>query len=259
MLGLLPVPGGLICFQQKQFDKKHVRCFSSWMQPVNLLSMETFEGSTDRPAARAVPPVELRVVGGNRALDLCNSRSGPHDGGTDIDGLTRADDVVPWAVHAGVITSDEAAAVSESDDPELAESVHAQLSALRDDAHAVFHAIAAGVEPPLRALDDLRLADRRARDRARYVRHGDGYTSTWPVSDRTAIVDRVAHAASTLLDNGPLSRVRQCAGCSFLFLDESKNGSRRWCSMDDCGREEKMRLYVERRRSRTKAAAATKQ
>ncbi|WP_431899638.1 CGNR zinc finger domain-containing protein [Micromonospora chalcea] len=37
-----------------------------------------------------------------------------------------------------------------------------------------------------------------------------------------------------------------------LFIDESKNRSRRWCSMDDCGTAEKIRRYVEVRRIRTR-------
>ena len=45
----------------------------------------------------------------------------------------------------------------------------------------------------------------------------------------------VVHAASTLLIDGPLDRVKGCASCRFHFLDESRNRSRRWCSMEDCG------------------------
>jgi predicted RNA-binding Zn ribbon-like protein len=228
--------------------------------------METFDQLSKTPAVRGVSPQELRVVGGNAALDLCNSRSGPHQGGIDIDGLTRIDDLVPWAVHTGVLTAEEGSALVATDDPGAsgpdtdrrpASSALADLLALRERAHAVFHAVASGAEPSVAALHDLRLAEREAQDRAQYLREGDGYGYTWPATDKTVIVDRVAHAASVLLGDGPLSRVKQCAGCSFLFLDESKNGSRRWCSMDDCGREAKKRLYVERRRSRAHAGSAT--
>ena len=45
----------------------------------------------------------------------------------------------------------------------------------------------------------------------------------------------VAHAAVQLLTAGELDRIKVCGGCRFLFIDESKNRSRRWCSMDDCG------------------------
>lgn len=205
------------------------------------------------PTPRTVPAHELRIVGGNAALDLCNSRSGPHDGGTDIDALVETDHIVPWALHAGVITADEADELNRrtasSSAADAADSLAALLG-LRAQAHAVFAALAAGAEPESAALGALRQADLDAVGRAAQVRDGDRYGFSWPASTPAAVVDRVAHAAAQLLRDGPLSRVKQCAGCSFLFVDESKNGSRRWCSMDDCGREAKMRLYVERRRAR---------
>ena len=58
----------------------------------------------------------------------------------------------------------------------------------------------------------------------------------------------VARDAAELL-GGPLaSRVRECAGqdCTLLFLDESRGGSRRWCSMDGCGARSKMSNYRKR-------------
>ncbi|WP_052227041.1 CGNR zinc finger domain-containing protein [Microbacterium mangrovi] len=209
----------------------------------------------EQATPRAVPAHELRIVGGNAALDLCNSRSGPHDGGTDIDSLTEAVHIVPWAVHAGVISAGEAdelgrggASSSDADATDLDALVR-----LREQAHAVFAALAAGADPDPEAMDELRRAETDAAGRARQVRVEDHYEYSWPASSRAVVRDRVAHAAAELLRDGPLSRVKQCAGCSFLFLDESKNGSRRWCSMEDCGREAKMRLYVERRRARSAA------
>jgi predicted RNA-binding Zn ribbon-like protein len=41
--------------------------------------------------------------------------------------------------------------------------------------------------------------------------------------------------------------VRACGGCGWLFLDTSKNHSRRWCSMDACGNQAKARRHYRRR------------
>ncbi|WP_433166037.1 CGNR zinc finger domain-containing protein [Kribbella sp. CA-247076] len=60
----------------------------------------------------------------------------------------------------------------------------------------------------------------------------------------------VAHAAYELLTSPRAARIKRCAGCPWLFLDQSKNGSRRWCSMEICGTSEKVRLYVTRRAAR---------
>jgi predicted RNA-binding Zn ribbon-like protein len=55
------------------------------------------------------------------------------------------------------------------------------------------------------------------------------------------------------LTSGPLGRVKGCAGCNWLFVDESKNKSRRWCSMEECGTHAKMRRYVARRAAKRKS------
>jgi predicted RNA-binding Zn ribbon-like protein len=51
----------------------------------------------------------------------------------------------------------------------------------------------------------------------------------------------VAQAAIDLLRSDRLPRLKGCARCSWLFLDQTKNRSRRWCSMADCGTAEKLR------------------
>ncbi|MGA8110020.1 MAG: ABATE domain-containing protein [Acidobacteriaceae bacterium] len=55
-------------------------------------------------------------------------------------------------------------------------------------------------------------------------------------------------AAADLLSATDASRVRQCTQCVVHFLDTSKKGSRRWCSMNLCGNKLKVAAYQRRRR-----------
>ena len=59
---------------------------------------------------------------------------------------------------------------------------------------------------------------------------------------------RLAVDASDLLTSTDLDRVRECSGdtCSWLFLDRSRNRSRRWCDMADCGNRAKARRHYSR-------------
>jgi predicted RNA-binding Zn ribbon-like protein len=43
-------------------------------------------------------------------------------------------------------------------------------------------------------------------------------------------------------------RLRECQGerCGWLFIDSSKSGRRRWCTMEDCGNRAKARRYYQR-------------
>ena len=128
-------------------------------------------------------------------------------------------------------------------------------SSCGDTLDRLFRTVAHGEAP--READLARLAgdEAAALSQARLVPAGGGYGWSW---DGDETLERplwpVVHAAVALLTGGPLDRVKGCASCRFLFVDESRNRSRRWCSMDDCGTQDKMRAYVARRR----AARATR-
>jgi predicted RNA-binding Zn ribbon-like protein len=60
----------------------------------------------------------------------------------------------------------------------------------------------------------------------------------------------IAQSAVELLTEGELRRIKQCPGagdCGWLFYDTSRNGTRRWCSMEGCGSRVKMRRQYARR------------
>ena len=83
----------------------------------------------------------------------------------------------------------------------------------------------------------------------------DGRARISWIADRAEVVGwAVAYAAHELLTSSQLPRVKRCAGCPWLYLDQSKNSSRRWCTMEDCGKNAKMKRYVERRTARRASA-----
>lgn len=57
----------------------------------------------------------------------------------------------------------------------------------------------------------------------------------------------LAHAAAMLFANADRERVRKCDQCVLHFVDTSKKGTRRWCSMQLCGNRLKVAAYVARR------------
>jgi predicted RNA-binding Zn ribbon-like protein len=52
-------------------------------------------------------------------------------------------------------------------------------------------------------------------------------------------------AAQLLTDRDP-QRLRKCSSCALHFLDTSKKGTRRWCSMAMCGNRSKVAAYARR-------------
>jgi predicted RNA-binding Zn ribbon-like protein len=217
------------------------------LQPVNCGLMETLE-----TVAR------MRLVGGDLALDFLNTRAGPPGApGTD-DAIAAYDDVVDWGEHVGQLTAQDANRLRREarGHPSKARRTFEHALGLRDRLDAVFRAIAAGRPPTTADIRTLRDEEAAALKRAELAADGGGYDWTWS-SDRGLgrPVWPVVHAAIELLTRGQLDRIKACGGCSFLFLDESKNRSRRWCSMEDCGAAEKGRRFVARRAARRHAGS----
>jgi predicted RNA-binding Zn ribbon-like protein len=186
--------------------------------------------------------MELRLLGGALALDFVNTVD-PLVGPDAVEFLDRPEALREWALLAGL----EPPAHPTQEDLDRA-------LALRRDLHAVFGAVAHGDEPPGAALGRIHDGYASVLGRAGLERGGAGYR--WQPSGG---VDRllwpVLSSAIELLTTPALARVRECEdheACGWLFLDASRNGTRRWCSMSGCGAKAKMRRY----RARQAAARA---
>jgi predicted RNA-binding Zn ribbon-like protein len=84
------------------------------------------------------------------------------------------------------------------------------------------------------------------------AQNGRGFSLAWDDSDDLRrMLWPVALSAADLLAGEQGTPVKLCGmwettGCSWLFVDESRNGSRRWCSMKDCGNRAKARRHYRR-------------
>ncbi len=172
-------------------------------------------------------------VAGRLSLNFCNSLS-PTRRPTLRDRIATSDDFLAWARRAGAKLSEKPAA-----------KTLARLHRLRAALTGIFHALAQDGTPPASDLAVLNeeLAEARAAERLVSSGSGFGVEDTAP-----EFIDRFRHAiardAAALL-TGDLRRVKRCPShdCLWLFHDDSKNLSRRWCAMDDCGTLAKVRRY----------------
>jgi predicted RNA-binding Zn ribbon-like protein len=124
--------------------------------------------------------------------------------------------------------------------------------ALRETIYRLFDAQAQGKTLVARDLDALNQALAGAPARTTLKRGRDGYD--WDVDTRSgtalALLAPVLWSAGDLLAGPRLGRVRRCANpeCGWLFLDDSRAGKRRWCSMSSCGNRAKARRHYHRSR-----------
>jgi predicted RNA-binding Zn ribbon-like protein len=196
-------------------------------------------------------PVEHRpllIVGGNPALDLANTVDAPGLR-TEFDHLQHPATALAWAERAGLIDDRQRSELARYADrlPDLAVSELRRLHRLRRAVEEVFGAIADRTDIPETGWAALRRAAGEAVAAAVPDRRGDHVHPTWDLATLEALSRPLAYAGWDLLTSGPLGRVKRCPACPWIYLDQSKNGSRRWCAMDDCGKAVKMRRYVAKR------------
>jgi predicted RNA-binding Zn ribbon-like protein len=174
----------------------------------------------------------MALVGGALCLDFTNTITARGSPG-EKEYLRSSAHLLAWARRAGI--------GAEIDLPEtLPAALLPRAKALRGALHVLF----AGGD----ALADLNAWLAPALGHRRL---GPGYAWCWAhTKDPGRILWPVAVSAAELLASGDAGKVRACAGegCGWLFLDRTKNGSRRWCEMAVCGNRAKAR--ARRARSR---------
>jgi predicted RNA-binding Zn ribbon-like protein len=185
----------------------------------------------------------VRLVGGRPALDFVNTL---HDWYRQP-----AEDYVPdgphylrWAERAGLLERREARIAALGG---VSPSTMTEVRRLREQLHEVFVACIEGRRPEAAAVAGLDTWVQRAW-RAQTLAPEGGVQLVWKAEaiDAALPLRRLALDALDILQTVPRDRLKQCAAeskCGWLFVDESKNNSRRWCSMDTCGAESKMRRY----------------
>ena len=192
--------------------------------------------------------------GGSLCLDYINTVE-PRTGPVEREWLTGYADLVVWARHGDLLDEAAADALLRAAAERPADSRAAFRTAidLREGLFRLFAAIVDGTTPADADLEVLRCAYAAATAHGRLVSRGDGFAWAWDAGES---LDRpwwpVAVSAMELLSHGPLDRIKQCPtdeGCSWLFIDATKNRSRRWCSMEDCGSQIKARRQTDRRRA----------
>jgi len=178
-------------------------------------------------------------VGGHVALDFANTVSW-RGTSRERDHIASAPALLRWAREAGLIDDDGAAFDGDAD--RLVAEAHRLRAAIRDtfDAAAVGNGGAGRAELlaiARHSLGSARLAGRPAK------------LSFDAVAD--AILGGIAWAAIELLGSDRLGRVKTCQpdDCRWLFLDTTRNGSRRWCDMQACGNRAKVAHHRRQRRA----------
>lgn len=186
---------------------------------------------------------------GHLALDFANTVNW-HASQEPRESLHTYRDLLEWSRQAGLLTRAQVEQLGQSSERSGEEALQ-RAQSLREAIYRIFRDLSHDDGPRPEDLDLLSDHYQAAVAHARLVRAGDRYRWTWEqaASEPDRVLWPVARAAVELLFSDDLDRVGQCAddrGCGWLFIDTSRNRSRRWCSMESCGNRAKARRYYRR-------------
>ncbi|MBM3622655.1 MAG: hypothetical protein FJX20_18400 [Alphaproteobacteria bacterium] len=137
--------------------------------------------------------------------------------------------------------------------PKQAEQALRQSVAIREAIHDAFAQVASGRQPDATVLAPLNqaLAQAPGRTSLRPSDRGMAWTLPRMQASVPALLASVLWSAGDLMMSGKLDRVRRCANdkCQWLFLDDSRGGTRRWCTMSSCGNRAKAHRHYARKKS----------
>jgi predicted RNA-binding Zn ribbon-like protein len=205
----------------------------------------------------------FKSLGGHPSLDYVNTVGAwvvdPKQKGSRKETVLREKlsgyaDLVAWGQYSHLLTDTEAKQLlrSASQQPKSAGNVFKRALNLRAALYRLFKAVV-----QQRQSDPLDI--RNLNDELLIARNHQILTSTrsklaWSWTTFDSDLDRMLWPltvyAAELLAAADLSRLRQCRGeeCGWFFMDVSRNRSRQWCEMRDCGNLAKVKRYRQRKR-----------
>ena len=189
-------------------------------------------------------------VGNHLALDFLNTRpvlaEGPQELLPDVDALVR------WLVASGVLTRQKGKALARKwrDLPQAAGFLR-ELLKFRERLRAIVVRQEAGFSVSTAFIAELNSLLKQYPGRIALQRKGEklDLDAAFETDKPNDIWAPIATAVAELLSNLPPARLRKCEACVVHFLDTSKKGSRRWCSMNICGNKIKVAAYQQRKRA----------
>jgi len=192
-------------------------------------------------------------VGNHLALDFLNTKLVLAESPTEL--LLSVDALVRWLVASGVLTSQQGKALRRkwTDKPQAAVFLRELLS-FRERLRAVVVRQEAGFPVSNAFIAELNSLLKQHPSVIALQWKGEklGAEAAVEIGKPDDVWAPIAIAAAELLSDVSPLRLRKCEACIVHFLDTSRKGSRRWCSMNICGNKLKVAAYQKRKRAGAK-------
>lgn len=198
--------------------------------------------------------MEYQIVAGEISLDFINTLDNRPLAGQQKELLTSYQDLADWALQAGALSPQQRAALLQSAaaNPAAAAATLHRAVELRECLNRIVSSHLRNHRP---APEDLALFSQFLAESHSHLQlqaERSGFRLGWAAGESRleSLLWPIVKAAAGLLTSADLHHVRECdsAECRWVFLDRSKNHSRRWCDMKVCGNRVKAHKFYQRRR-----------
>lgn len=192
------------------------------------------------------------VVGGRTAIDFANSATRM---GSEGDGLASMDDLMQFLKSLGHLHEDEASAYHMYlfQAPDRCQQMMTTLQDVRARFRDCLKQAADGWPMDMGFMVSLNEMLASFHTRLELVPSDGGYeVKTLLVEDGPEqLMYPILKDVAEFLASDQVEKVRQCAAddCELFFVNQSRNGRRRWCSMLTCGNRAKVNAYLKRKES----------
>lgn len=203
-----------------------------------------------------------KLIGGKHCIDFVNTVGGRiqqnenniFDYKISADKFMSFSDILDWGKETGILNKNSANNLKlfVAENEKEGEKIFNRALVLREALYRIFMSCIYGLQFQKEDINLLNIECTSAREEQKLFYSADKFT--WGFDPKIiypeSILWNISISASELLVSDQLKRVKQCPGnnCGWLFLDTSKNGSRQWCDMKDCGNLAKVRRHREKKK-----------
>jgi len=187
-------------------------------------------------------------------LDFANTVDW-HASCSPVESLNNYADLIEWSVNTGIISGDAKDVLlrKSEEKPAAAQAVLEKAREIRENIYQILSDAVHG--HPIKTTDlkvfNKALASMLSHSRLAPYERGL-MLDCGPCPDKLdSVIWPVVKSALNLMTSEAINRVGQCCdekGCGWLFWDSSRNRSRRWCDMSDCGNRAKVRRFYARKK-----------
>ena len=181
----------------------------------------------------------IRLDGGRLCLDYLNTINYRFGSITVVDYFLTINDLIDWALRLQILDEDHHRQLTKyaADDPQSAHAFFPQAIALRELLYNIFCRISR--DEDIRSQDIIKFNKVISHyfSKLQLKKSNGNYMQFWNFrkGDFHYILAPVVMDAYTLLLDNRNDRIKECPKCGWIFDDKSKNGKRKWCSMQTCG------------------------